>query len=595
MHYFYTDEAGISDQEPVTVVVAVGIKDTQRALTEIQIRGALSLVPPQFRSDFWFSARKLRRSEEYGGLKVWPTANRVELMRRMMVIPRQLGLPIIWSIARRDHSEPSDAEGLISRWQRQLIMSYFYCVTTADKFMRDHAGPDEMATIISEDIPKMKRSLLVTFQAAKLNPHMSARMAQEISQEGEFIGPNLIELEVKIERIIGDPAFRKKRTIPFLQIADACAWGLRQFFSQGDFGLEYARLILGDNFRSDVLLQRGLSFSHGLMAPDPIETEKRTKVYGAILERRESPARQQMLDIHMARGVILGSPYVKSYTLINAGALTGGPLKPRFAYAPRADLVAPAILRNLLYFDGIECPNNDLMPQELPEIALLVQQGIVTRRTVLLEKDKPVFMGIVPTMIGVNTYTYQQLDQLEPGRWSFSPINAELDFWPPPLVVNRQAIAIELCKGLPVLGATANVAEILEFKLKRSIELVQFRFCMLELFLDVIDSRDIVRTRTATLDRLDVAIADLAAALHTSKLPWTWASVVIPVLIEPAVVDTGASRKEPAQFEVAAGIANAQYKFASINVNSPVSRVGPLAHIYRDVAEMVSLPIKRSA
>jgi hypothetical protein len=103
-------------------------------------------------------------------------------------------------------------------------------------------------------------------------------MAREISHDGENTGPVLVEHEVKIERIMDSPEFAKKRTTPFLQIADACAWGLRRFFFKPDFGVQYAKSILGDNFRADELFERGLSFSHGLMAPDRIETEKRLYV-----------------------------------------------------------------------------------------------------------------------------------------------------------------------------------------------------------------------------------------------------------------------------------------------------------------------------
>jgi hypothetical protein len=181
----------------------------------------------------------------------------------------------------------------------------------------------------------------------------------------------------------------------------------------------------------------------------------------------------------------------------------------------------------------------------------------------------------------VNTQVFQELDRSEPNKWVFAPFGPGADFWPPQALTKCAAIEIELYNALPVPNAGVEYAGILDFKSRRQAELLQFRSYMDHLYLDVINSRDMVRSKTRALQQLDSAITDLAAALRASTLHWVWSSRVVPVLIEPVTAGFGAAGaadllKLPEKVVVAAGVAGAAYKFATTKIKSPVTRVGPL-------------------
>jgi hypothetical protein len=55
------------------------------------------------------------------------------------------------------------------------------------------------------------------------------------------------EVEFKISRIDQPPSFLPKGATPFLQLADACAFGIRSFLSGASHSEDYGRLLLGNH------------------------------------------------------------------------------------------------------------------------------------------------------------------------------------------------------------------------------------------------------------------------------------------------------------------------------------------------------------
>ena len=103
MRFVYTDEAGISAKEPVTVVVGLVVhadKEWMRA-TDL-VSEALTKVPEKFRENFTFHATAVWGSHKYR--PDWTFEDRLALLRRMMSIPNEVGCAIAFKESRRDNS-----------------------------------------------------------------------------------------------------------------------------------------------------------------------------------------------------------------------------------------------------------------------------------------------------------------------------------------------------------------------------------------------------------------------------------------------------------------------------------------------------------
>jgi hypothetical protein len=304
----------------------------------------------------------------------------------------------------------------------------------------------------------------------------------------------------------------------------------------------------------------------------------------------------RMTQVNTKRGVVLGSAYIRPYSLVNAAALAripGGAQK--LFMMRRPELLEPVVRKSILYFDEIECPNNDLEPQDFPEIELLVQQQVVTRRTLYIDRSQvPGSPGDhMSALRSVNTQTFLNLDQAEPAKWVFAPLSIEPGFWPPQILASHEAIEVELSNMLPVPDTGVEYADILDFKSRRHAELHQLRDYLDELHRSVIDSNDLPRSRTAAMNKLDEAFTDLAAVIRESGLRAFHRSVKISLL---AGIDT-ASRAESLGAASSgnvqiAGVLAGLYKFGRTSLLSPVSRAGPLAYIHETATEgVVRFPV----
>jgi hypothetical protein len=304
----------------------------------------------------------------------------------------------------------------------------------------------------------------------------------------------------------------------------------------------------------------------------------------------------RMTQVNTKRGVVLGSVYIRPYSLANAAALArmpGGAEK--LFMMRRPELLEPVVRKSILYFDELECPDNDLEPQEFPEIELLVQQKIITRRTLYIDRSQvPRTPGDhMSALRSVNTQTFLNLDKTEPAKWVFAPLSIEPGFWPPEILVSHEAIEVELSNMLPVPDAGVDYADILDFKLRRHAELQQLREYLDELYLSVMGSNEFPRSKTAAMDKLDKAFTDLAAVIREGGLRAFHRSVKISLLagIDAASGARSLGAASTGSVQMAGALAGV-YKFGKTSLLSPVSRAGPLSYIHETATEgVVRFPV----
>ncbi len=262
MRYVFVDEAGTSETEPATIVAGLIVNaDRQMMLAEAAIEEALGAVPEPFSSGFVFHATDVFSNQKYR--KLWPLTDRLALLHSMMRLPRRLKIPFSFGLVRRESPNRLAGAG-ISRTQWHHINAFTYCLARADMYIREFAAPNEVATVVAEDVPEMRKFLKQTpglfrqviLSRAPLRPTTAEKNLGYIKQKRE----------IRIARIRKAIHFVQKEDDPMLQLADATAFGLRRYFAGQQFGDEFASSIFGANVppREDFEgLENGLTFHHG--------------------------------------------------------------------------------------------------------------------------------------------------------------------------------------------------------------------------------------------------------------------------------------------------------------------------------------------
>jgi hypothetical protein len=245
MRYVYVDEAGQSEPEPVTVVVGIIVHaDLQLELVQAEISRILDRVPAALRKGFVFHAKTIWGNKAYRD--VWPYDDRLQVLKDMMSLPRRCDLRISYGRVRRD-SFPADAfvGAPFSRSQLQHAMAFSGCLARADRFIRLYADPRETAAVVAEDLPEMRKILsavALMFRDKPMTLRPEDLLPTEAEQAQGFIEQ---DAEFRITKLRGPVHFVQKQEDPLLQVADACAYALRRYFSGQTLGAEFIEAMLG--------------------------------------------------------------------------------------------------------------------------------------------------------------------------------------------------------------------------------------------------------------------------------------------------------------------------------------------------------------
>lgn len=250
VRFIFVDEAGTSDHEPITVIASLIVHaDEQLLFADTAIKEALDAVPSLYREGFHFHATEVWNSKEFR--EGWGLTDRLALLKTMMSLPRRLGIPINVAICPRESSigVPEDilrSKMGLSKAQYQHVLTFGQGMARADKYVRDHADPKEVATIVAEDVPEMRRHLQDAIRIIRSDPSL-ARPVTGVrwTKKEQELGYQTQETDQRISRIRGTIHFAAKQDEPILQLADACAFGFRRFFAQEKFGDEFCAAILG--------------------------------------------------------------------------------------------------------------------------------------------------------------------------------------------------------------------------------------------------------------------------------------------------------------------------------------------------------------
>lgn len=174
--------------------------------------------------------------------------DRLLLLKQMMSIPRQIGMAITLSALWRDAVDHSIARNALnlSQCQFEHLLAFEYCLAISDRNIRRHAGPREVATVVAEDVPDMRRFLKRAGKLFRDHPLHIPPNGFRVTTRDEEAGYSTQSGEMRITRIRNSVHFVEKSEDPIVQVADACAYGFRRFFAGEKFGPEFADAIIGD-------------------------------------------------------------------------------------------------------------------------------------------------------------------------------------------------------------------------------------------------------------------------------------------------------------------------------------------------------------
>jgi hypothetical protein len=259
-HDLFMDEAGTSGEphEPISIVAGVVVPKEKQAVVSSLINGLIAeIVPKHFRENFVFHATDLMsRKELREGWPLLGLKGRLSLLKSMMYMPCAMQLPVIWTAGK--NQAPVDAELLRSVPQADFIhiMTFIHCIGTYDQYL---GAEGKTGSVIAENVPAVQGRLKYAFEAMRARPFTSQVYCADTRFGADIDAKSLVDLEFNVSRIQGEPSFVDKRASPFLQIADACAFGIRSYLSGANYSEAYGRLLLGDD--DEKILERVKSIS----------------------------------------------------------------------------------------------------------------------------------------------------------------------------------------------------------------------------------------------------------------------------------------------------------------------------------------------
>lgn len=213
----FLDEAGISALEPVSVVVAIIVRDEhdlaniEKALDHVRRH-----VPAHLRKGFIFHATDLFHRKKGTAAAQIGDEERSAILEELVALPRELTMPM--AIAYTTRSEPSSEATRKGRAMIEHLATFGSCLLSAAKWSNKFASDATMG-IVAEDCPPMRGMLMKILDDLR-------------SDEAP---PEWID-GVSLDCLAGPVVFAKKGASLPLQVADACAFAIRRYLSGGKHG-----------------------------------------------------------------------------------------------------------------------------------------------------------------------------------------------------------------------------------------------------------------------------------------------------------------------------------------------------------------------
>ncbi|MBB4067418.1 DUF6236 family protein [Gellertiella hungarica] len=176
---------------------------------------------------------------------------------------------------------------------------------------------------------------------------------------------------------------------------------------------------------------------------------------------------------------------------------------------------------HLLYWDKLELPRQRLIEFSTdPEIDFLIEAGVVQRTMV----DIPLNGDAAQLYLTCHLEALRRLESAEPGRWSLATGSKAFSF-PQEETDAGRGLLVELYQAIPVPDVDVPLADILEFKRKRSDDLQSLRFHLENLYQRILAAPDTPLAKASELEGLVAAIRDNIRVIKEARMPFRLSDV----------------------------------------------------------------------
>lgn len=249
--------------------------------------------------------------------------------------------------------------------------------------------------------------------------------------------------------------------------------------------------------------------------------------------------------------------------------------------------IDPALIRNwVMFWDEFICPDNNFISTDLPpDLAFLKESNLLNRNMVP-------FSGRISSgnfgqlFLAAQEITYMKKNQEEPGKWSMAQSEGIIQTQSGKQ--NAEAcLVFDLINSIQLPDRLVPISEVLEFKEKRRDELLAFHTYLEEIYLRITLSKDILRTKTHELQKLELAISDYNKTVKenfSNRLLSTLRIILDRSLISSAGMAMGAASLAPSIGLPALGagalVGSASFAIQSILTGKPSNAAyHPLTYI----------------
>lgn len=163
----------------------------------------------------------------------------------------------------------------------------------------------------------------------------------------------------------------------------------------------------------------------------------------------------------------------------------------------------------LLYWDRLVSPTNNIVHFGLPCEDELISLGKLEVLKFSAKNMEDSFYCEFDALSQAKSLELMR-EKYKSTDWRIHSLNEELNFSDSDSVV-KQTLRFDLCNLLPVPGPDVNLNEILEFKERRTDELIALHSYIDELYFEVINSGDFELSKAKAFDGFKRALADLNA------------------------------------------------------------------------------------
>lgn len=139
-------------------------------------------------------------------------------------------------------------------WEHCLAFSN--CIARADHFLRTRLDGKEVGAIVAEDVGHMKNLISEHYEISKnyiYNWNVGGLRQDNYQTETGFVNVNPVN---KIDKVIHDPLFMRKGSCAMLDVADSCAFSIRRWLNEFDYGNDLMYAVFGERYGNTLLNDR---------------------------------------------------------------------------------------------------------------------------------------------------------------------------------------------------------------------------------------------------------------------------------------------------------------------------------------------------